>query len=175
MVTFSFPEALAAGLALILTTAAVTYWLTRSPGMGTLPEPGTRAADSRPGETFGTAPAGPSTPGRDGLGRQTVSDNLQAAGLSDEHRLPGAAARIKLGAAIADLTRVLDERRDRLNPEILRMIELKLDALDRAVEDAHRALQDNPRDPYLYRHLHQTLQMKMALLRQAAGAAQAAS
>jgi len=175
MVTFSFPEALAAGLALILTTAAVTYWLTRSPGMGTLPEPGTRAAESRPGEATGIVPAGLAAPGRDGLGPQTVSDGLQAAALTDKRPLPGAAARIKLDAAIADLTRVLDERRERLNPEILRMLELKLDAVDRAVEDARRALQDNPRDPYLYRHLHQTLQIKMALLRQAAGAAQAAS
>ena len=58
MVTFSFPEALAAGLALILTTAAVTYWLTSSPGMGTLPEAGSRTAESRPAETSGTAIAG---------------------------------------------------------------------------------------------------------------------
>jgi hypothetical protein len=158
MVTFSFPEALAAGLALIVTTAAVTYWLSATPAMGTLPEAGGRTAESRPGETFDNATAG-----------------LQAAASTAGHPLPGASARIKLDAAIADLTRVLNEQRDRLNPETLRMLELKLDAVDRAVEDARRALQDNPRDPYLYRHLHQTLQIKMALLRQAAGAAQAAS
>jgi hypothetical protein len=172
--TFSIPGALAAGLALILTTAAITYMIVPSPGTATPPRPGDGLAPESVVRTAGATGSGRGAADLAGHVSR-AGDAPQAAALPAARHLPGESARLKLDAAIVDLTRLLEERRDRFHPHTLRMIEMKLDAVDRAIDDARRALADSPTDPYLYRHLHQTLQMKMALLRQAAGAAQAAS
>ncbi len=68
---------------------------------------------------------------------------------------------------IASLKRVLDERRDRLDPSTLRAIEESLAAVEAAVEQARLALEADPDDPYLVAHLEEMASRQLTLLRRA--------
>ncbi|HEX7051487.1 MAG TPA: zf-HC2 domain-containing protein [Longimicrobiales bacterium] len=70
-------------------------------------------------------------------------------------------------AAIADLQRVLAERRDELDPATVRVLERNLEIIDRAIEDARRAVAADPGKRYLNRHLVDSMQRKLELLRHA--------
>lgn len=76
--------------------------------------------------------------------------------------------------AIAELERVLEENRDRLDPETVRIVERNLALIDRAIEDTRRALAEDPDDPYLNRHLANTMGRKVEVLRNATAVTQAA-
>jgi anti-sigma factor RsiW len=68
---------------------------------------------------------------------------------------------------IESLKRVLDERRDRLDPSTLRAIEESLAAVEAAVEQARLALEADPDDPYLVAHLEELASRQLNLLRRA--------
>ena len=68
---------------------------------------------------------------------------------------------------IASLKRVLDERRNRLDPSTLRAIEESLAAVEAAVEQARLALEADPDDPYLVAHLEDMAARQLNLLRRA--------
>jgi hypothetical protein len=72
-------------------------------------------------------------------------------------------------AAVADLERVLADGRGQLDSTTVRVIEQNLQAIDRAIAQAQRALEADPVDLYLNTHLAQTMRRKLELLRQAAG------
>jgi tetratricopeptide (TPR) repeat protein len=69
--------------------------------------------------------------------------------------------------AVADLERALDLGRGRLDPETVRILEVNLQAIDRAIEQSRRALSEDPANMYLNAHLAQYRQRKLALLRRA--------
>lgn len=71
-------------------------------------------------------------------------------------------------AAVADLERVLDEGRGKLDSTTVRVIEQNLAAIDRAIADAQRALQADSANLYLNTHLAETMRRKLDLLRRAA-------
>jgi predicted anti-sigma-YlaC factor YlaD len=71
-------------------------------------------------------------------------------------------------AAVADLERVLDEGRGRLDSTTVRVIEQNLAAIDRAIAEAQRALDADSANLYLNTHLAETMRRKLDLLRQAA-------
>ena len=71
-------------------------------------------------------------------------------------------------AAVADLERVLDEGRGRLDTTTVRVIEQNLAAIDRAIAEAQRALDADSANLYLNTHLAETMRRKLDLLRQAA-------
>jgi anti-sigma factor RsiW len=71
------------------------------------------------------------------------------------------------GAAIADLERTLDAGRKNLDPETVRVVELNLAAIDRAIDECRRALESDPSNVYLNTHLADARQRKLALLRRA--------
>ena len=73
--------------------------------------------------------------------------------------------------AIDQLEREFDARRDRLDPETVRVVEESLRVIDDAIAEARAALMRDPANGYLYRHLDQTLTRKVDLLRRAAGVA----
>lgn len=81
----------------------------------------------------------------------------------------------KYGAAIADLEGVLTEHRDGLDPRTVQVIEENLQRIDRAVEEARRALADDPASDYLNAYLAATMRQKLELLRRAAALAGASS
>ncbi len=70
-------------------------------------------------------------------------------------------------AAIADLERVLDERRGELDPATVRVVEQNLLIIDQATAQARRALAADPANRYLNGHLATQLMRKLTLLRQA--------
>jgi hypothetical protein len=72
--------------------------------------------------------------------------------------------------AIADLERVLAERRAELDTNTVRVVEQNLAAIDRAIAEARRALAVDPTDAYLHDHLASTMRRKMGLLRQVTAA-----
>jgi anti-sigma factor RsiW len=71
-------------------------------------------------------------------------------------------------AAVADLERVLAGSRGQLDSTTVRVIEQNLQAIDRAIAQAQRALEADPANLYLNTHLAETMRRKLDLLRQAA-------
>lgn len=73
--------------------------------------------------------------------------------------------------AIADLTKILGEGRDRLDTATVRVLEQSLRTIDRAIARARAALETDPNDPYLNAHLAETMRRKLNLMRRAANLA----
>jgi Putative zinc-finger len=69
--------------------------------------------------------------------------------------------------AVADLTRLLEQRRGRLDPRTVRVIERNLATIDRAINEALAALKLEPTDAYLAAHVIEQRRRKLSLLRQA--------
>ena len=76
-------------------------------------------------------------------------------------------------AAVADLRKVLDAGRGRLDSTTLRVLERNLATIDSAVADAQRAVASDPNNAYLNAYLARTMRRKVDLLRQAATLARA--
>lgn len=74
----------------------------------------------------------------------------------------------KYDAAIAELERVVDGSRDRLDTATVRIIEENLMTIDRAIAQARRALAHDPASSYLNEYLAGTMQQKLEFLRHAA-------
>jgi hypothetical protein len=74
----------------------------------------------------------------------------------------------RYAAAVADLERLLAQRRGRLDPTTVRVIEKNLGIIDRAIRDAQSALSADPANAYLNQHLATAMRRKLELLRQAA-------
>lgn len=67
--------------------------------------------------------------------------------------------------AIDQLERELIEARDRLDPTTVAVIEHNLEVIDAAIAEARSALAGDPANPYLNRHLDNTLMKKIEVLR----------
>ena len=71
--------------------------------------------------------------------------------------------------AVLDLEAVLEQGREVLDPETIRVLEENLRTIDQAIRDAETALMNDPASTFLQRFLADTLRKKVDLLRQAAG------
>jgi anti-sigma factor RsiW len=69
--------------------------------------------------------------------------------------------------AIRDLQQTLDAGRSQLDPATVTILESNLAAIDRAIDQSRRALDADPANIYLTRHLAEARQRKLALLRRA--------
>jgi len=78
-------------------------------------------------------------------------------------------------AAVADLERVLEERRNQLDPATVRVLDENLAVIDKAIGEAYAALVRDPASQYLSEHLADTMWQKVRLLRWAAEFAVAAT
>jgi hypothetical protein len=88
-------------------------------------------------------------------------------------------ARIRLGdadydQAVADLEKALDAGRSRLDPETVRILEDNLHTIDQAIDQARKALRNDPANAYLNNHFAASRNRKLALLRRASALAMAA-
>ena len=138
--SFSLPQLIAAGIALMALSGGTT-WLLHPTGAASV------AARS-------AVPAALNPP-------------VIAVGNSD----PSARARVagqSYAAAVADLERVLEQNRGRLDSTTVRVIERNLATIDSAIAQAQRALAADSANVYLNSHLAETRQRKLELLRQAA-------
>lgn len=152
--TLSLPQAAAAALALTLLSGGAMWWAMRH---GPLARANSgpvasqmQAAAPGANSAAGTAPAPGATfpPG---------ADVNQFAGFDASH----------YDTAIADLERTLSEHRSQLDTSTVRVVEQNLVIIDRAIEQARRALAADPASPYLNGHLAQQLKFKLDLLRRA--------
>ncbi len=71
-------------------------------------------------------------------------------------------------AAIAELERIIDESRDRLDTATVRVIAENLMIIDRAIVQAQQALAQDPASEYLNEHLAATKRQKLEFLMRAA-------
>ncbi len=110
-------------------------------------------------------------PAANRAGEATVASEPGAAAVPAAVRFAGS----DYDAAVYELERILDERRDVLDEETVRVLEENLLIIDRAIAQARRALELDPASTYLNEHLVTTMQQKLELLRQAARMAGAAS
>jgi anti-sigma factor RsiW len=78
-------------------------------------------------------------------------------------------------AAVTDLERALEAGRSRLDPRTVAVLEKNLRRIDDAITEARTALEADPANGYLNSHLANTMQQKIALLKQATTLADAAS
>jgi anti-sigma factor RsiW len=144
-VSFSLPQLLAAGIALMVLSGG-SVWLLR-PGDA----PGSAPVATLPTPSAALAP-GTASP---------VSWQRRAA--------PG------YDAAVADLERVLEQGRGRLDTATVRVLEQNLRVIDQAIEQGRRAVAADSANAYLNSHLAETMRRKLDLLRQAASLVSAAS
>jgi anti-sigma factor RsiW len=70
-------------------------------------------------------------------------------------------------AAVSDLERALEERRNDLNPRTVEILERNLKLIDAAIAQARQALEEDPANTYLNRHLVESRRRKLDLLRRA--------
>lgn len=77
-------------------------------------------------------------------------------------------------AAVADLQRALEQNRNRLQPATIRTVERNLAIIDQAIEQARKALEADPSNPYLNGHIAEQMRRKIRVLRQATDAVTAA-
>jgi hypothetical protein len=68
---------------------------------------------------------------------------------------------------VADLEHALQSRRSALDPQTAAGIEQDLQAIDRAIAQSRRGVEEDPANAYLREHLAATRQQKLALLRHA--------
>ncbi len=71
-------------------------------------------------------------------------------------------------AAITDLETALASRRNDLNPRTVEILERNLKLIDAAIAQARQALEEDPGNSYLNRHLVESRRRKLDLLRRAA-------
>ena len=80
----------------------------------------------------------------------------------------GSAAVQRYDHAVGDLSQVLEAGRQRLDPNTVRILERNLQLIDGAIAEAMQAVADDPASVYLQAHLAETMQRKLAVMRQAA-------
>ena len=70
--------------------------------------------------------------------------------------------------AVAELEALLEQNRHRLDSSTVRIVEMNLQIIDRAIAEAEAALVADPSDVYLNAHLANTMRQKVTLLRRVA-------
>jgi tetratricopeptide (TPR) repeat protein len=73
-------------------------------------------------------------------------------------------------SAVADLQSALEQNRSRLDPATIRTVERNLKIIDQAIEEARKALDADPSNPYLNGHVAEQMRRKIRVLRQATDA-----
>jgi hypothetical protein len=90
---------------------------------------------------------------------------------TESHRLTAVPASNDAGGAalteIGQLKAVLDGRRDQIDPETFRSLEESVASVETAVEEARRALDADPGNPYIQAHLREMRGRQLELLRRA--------
>ena len=129
-ISFTIPQLIAAGIALVILSGAVGRFL-----------------------VSGQASDAPPLPGSD-------LPVLQVA-------TPG--SRVAVNQALVELQQILEAGRGELDSTTIGILETNLAIIDRAIEQAQKAIAADPANGYLQDHLAATMRQKLVLMRQAAG------
>lgn len=143
--SFTLPQIAAAAIALALASAGAV-WLTFA------------------------SPTG-SPPAADDVALDASADDGRAVRFASAEA--GYPAQDDYDDAVAELERVLEREADRLDSATVATIERSLETIDSAIDDAYRALADDPADPYLNHHMAGIRHQKLQLLRRAVDLARA--
>lgn len=109
-------------------------------------------------------------PGAPTVAERSTDASGSRSGSSDFVPVSESAGGRSYAEAVAELEAMLEQRRDRLDPETVRTVERNLAILDQAIAEIRAALEQDPDDPYLNRHLATTMKRKVDVLRQATDA-----
>jgi len=149
---------LAAAAVLLVTLSAGAVWLAmRGPGLPSVP-------GTAPAGTLASRPAAP-RPVPGGPAPEVASP--RAGAVIDVVPATSGLGNPRYDAAVAELERTLEEGRGRLDPRTLQVVEQNLRIIDRAIEDARRAVSADPGNTWLRSHLAATMKRKVDLLRSA--------
>jgi hypothetical protein len=100
-------------------------------------------------------------------GRTTSLPPAAAAPISGPAVTPIGLTNPRYDEAVRELEDALDAGRAQLDPETVKILESNLQAIDQAIEQSRRALEADPANGFLYSHLAEARQRKLALLRRA--------
>jgi anti-sigma factor RsiW len=150
--SLSMPQLAATALALIAISGGTVWWALRAPGSGA----GGRSEAIVSSVPLAEAPQGAAVD----AGPAAATGGESLANIEP----------LRYDAAIADLQRTVDENRGRLDPATLRTVEADLAIIDKAIDQARRALLADPSSPYLNGHLAEQLRRKLRVLRRTADA-----
>jgi anti-sigma factor RsiW len=89
--------------------------------------------------------------------------------------VPVSSGGVTYDRAVADLLQALDEGRKQLSPRTIDVMERSLSTVDRAINEAKAALDQDPGNVFLSLHLARERQRKLALLRQVQSLAERSS
>lgn len=107
------------------------------------------------------------------LARSNATERVVATPTPEAAEQPLAVfADARTDAVVAELERALAENRTLLDPSTVGVIESNLAILDAALDEARRALAEDPGSTYLNHHLADTMRRKLQLLRDANALAQ---
>jgi tetratricopeptide (TPR) repeat protein len=141
--TFTLPQLVAAGLALMVLSGGMV-WIARQ-GDPRTSLPAIVATTEAPATEPAESPA------------------IEAVSFADA----------QYDQAVADLAKALDAGRTRLDPETVRIIEENLASIDVAIDQARKALRNDPANVYLNNYFAASRNRKLALLRRASALAMA--
>ena len=141
-ISFTLPQLAAASLLLAVVSGGIAWRLHAPPAAQ-----GPAAAQAAPAQAIAQ--------------QETVS--VELVGLAN--------ADAQYDSAVADLQQALQQGRNHLDPATIAIVEQNLKIIDRAIEQARRAVLDDPGNSYLTSHLVETRRKKLDLLRRAAALA----
>jgi Putative zinc-finger len=149
--SFTWPELIAASLLLVLVSGWAALRMTRPPPTGSSADLQVRQPSSADLQV-----------------RQPGGADLQAG----PDVVPANFDDIEYDAAVSDLQRALQSGRGQLDPATVKIVEQNLAIIDQAVDDARRALAQDPANADLSGYLQETKRRKLDLLRHAAALAE---
>ncbi len=170
--TLTLPQALAAGITLVLLSGGTVWWLLGAPGLAPRVVPAGVNRSAGPSIVAGpTLPSiGPeNAASTNGSDRETAnSSSATGAAAGEGSAAQFAAYEAHYDQAIAELERTLADNRTVLDTSTVRVVEQNLVVINRAIRQAHLALEADPASPYLHQHLALQMKLKLDLLRRAA-------
>ena len=142
--TFTLPQLVAAGLALMVLSGGMV-WIVRQ------------------GDPRASLPAIVATieAPRGDVAEPAAGSSLETVSFADA----------QYDEAVADLEKALEAGRSRLDPETVRVIEENLASIDVAIDQARKALRNDPANVYLNTYFAASRNRKLALLRRASALA----
>lgn len=161
--SFSFPQLAAATAAIALVTAGLV-WM----GLQRAPDQVAMMRSSPTQRVQASGPQPDTTPGDRSVMARPRTSFPSTHGTAVEGTSFASFDGTRYDAAVAELQQVLHDHRADLDTSTVRILEQNLAIIDRALDEARSALENDPSNPYLNGHLAEQMLRKVRLLQKAA-------